>query len=69
MDKKKIAQLLKKRRTSLKLTQQTLSDISNISTPIISSLENGTSNISLNNLLEILDVLGLEMQLDIKEVL
>jgi len=68
MDKKKIGKLLKERRVKLKITQQTISDITDISTPIISALENGTSNISIDNLLEIVDVLGLEMHLNIKEV-
>ncbi len=68
MNKKKIGQLIKDRRTKLKITQQTLSEITDISTPIISALENGTSNISLDNLLEIVDVVGLEISLEIKEL-
>jgi len=68
MNKKKIGQLIKDRRMKLKITQQTLSDITDISTPIISALENGTSNISLDNLLEIVDVVGLEISLEIKEL-
>lgn len=67
MTKIEIGLLLKKRRTELKITQQVLSDMTDISTPIISALENGTSNISIDNLLEILDVLGLDIKLDIKE--
>jgi len=67
MTKIEIGLLLKKRRTELKITQQVMSDMTDISTPIISAVENGTSNISINNLLEILDVLGLECKLDIKE--
>ena len=66
MNKIEIGQLIKKRRVELKITQQDVSDMTDISTPIISALEKGTSNISLSNLLEILDVLGLDMKLDIK---
>ncbi len=67
MDKQEIGRLIKNRRVELKITQQGISDMTGISTPIISALENGTSNISLNNLSEILDVLGLDMKIDIKE--
>lgn len=67
MDKKEIGRLIKNRRVELKVTQQEVSDMTGISTPIISALENATSNISLGNLLEMLDVLGLDIKIDIKE--
>ncbi len=67
MNKLEIGRLIKNRRVKLKITQQDISDMTDISTPIISSLENGTSNISLSNLLEMLDVLGLDIKIDVKE--
>lgn len=67
MDKQEIGQLMRDRRVELKITQQEVSDMTGISTPIISALENATSNISLSNLLEMLDVLGLDIKIGIKE--
>ncbi len=67
MTKIEIGKLLKERRAEVKITQVDLSEMTDISTPIISAVENGVSNISMGNLLEILDVLGLELKLDIKE--
>ena len=67
MTKEEIGKFIRERRVELKITQQVLSDMTDISTPIISAIENGTSNISIGNLLELLDALGLELKLDIQE--
>lgn len=67
MTKEEIGKFIRERRVELKITQQVLSDMTDISTPIISAIENGTSNISIGNLLELLDALGLELILDIQE--
>jgi len=67
MTKEEIGKFIRERRVELKITQQVLSDMTDISTPIISAIENATSNISMGNLLELLDALGLELKLDIQE--
>ena len=64
---KKIGETVKSRRKVLKLSQTDLAEIADISTVTVSALENGIANITINNLYEILDILGLEIKIDIKQ--
>jgi transcriptional regulator with XRE-family HTH domain len=45
-----------------------LSDFSGVSPSIISNIENGKSNATINTLEKILNILGLELNIDIKKM-
>ena len=47
------------RRKKLRLTQQRLAAVANVSTPTVSRLESGDKNIQLTSVLAILEVLGM----------
>lgn len=53
----------------LGLTQQDLADYSGLSLRIIKSIETGKGNPSLNTLHKLVDILGLEIILQVKEVI
>lgn len=60
--------IIKKRRFLLGLTQQDLADYTGLSLRIIKSIEAGKGNPSVATLSKIAEVLGLELQLKVKEV-
>ena len=60
--------IIKERRFLLGLTQQDLADYTGLSLRIIKSIEAGKGNPSVATLLKIAEVLGLELQLKVKEV-
>jgi len=57
---------IKERRSLLKITQQDLADISGVGLRTIKGIETNKGNPSVNTLLKILDVLGMELDLKIK---
>ena len=61
-----LAAVVRARRKDLSLTQADLSDATGISTRAIFDLENGKASISFKNLLLILEVLGLEVDVEVK---
>ena len=61
-----IGVIIRKRRALLGLTQHDLSEMSGVALRTINALERGKAYINLKNLLAIIDVLGLEINLDIK---
>ncbi len=61
--------IIKERRNLLGLTQQDLADYSGLSLRIIKSIETGKGNPSLNTLHKLVDILGLEIILQVKEVI
>jgi y4mF family transcriptional regulator len=61
---KKIGGLIKKRRKSLRLTQQQLGDLSGCGVAYVYLLEHGKSRIRLDKLLDVLSVLGLQLKLE-----
>ena len=61
-----ISNKIKERRQLLGITQQDLADISGVGLRTIKQIESGKSNPSLNTLVCIFDVLGLELGLKIK---
>ena len=67
-DFSKIASAIRKRRLELSLSQQDLSEMSDIALRTVNALETGKSSISLKNLTAIADVLGLEPALVIKKM-
>lgn len=60
---------IKKRRSLLGITQQDLSDISGVGLRTIKEIETGKGNPSVHTLLKILDVLGMELEAQIKRTI
>ena len=61
-----ISNKIKDRRQLLGITQQDLADISGVGLRTIKLIEAGKANPSLDTLVRLLDVLGLEIELKIK---
>ncbi len=64
-----ICNKIKERRSLLGITQQDLSDISGVGLRTIKEIETGKGNPSINTLLKILDVLGMELDVKIKRTI
>ena len=62
-----IGQIIKNRRKELKLTQNTLALLSQVGINTIVSIERGSKSPSLETLMKVIDVLGLELQLQVKQ--
>ena len=63
-----VIQKIKERREILKITQESLADLSGVGLRTIKQLEGGKGNPTLNTLQEIADVLGLELVLQVKRL-
>ena len=63
-----IIQQIKERRETLKITQESLADLSGVGLRTIKQLEGGKGNPTFNTLQEIADVLGLELVLQVKKL-
>ena len=61
------AEIWKERRTLLGISQQDLADFSGIGISTIKDLERGVGNPSMKTLKKILDVVGLEIVLQVKQ--
>jgi len=59
---------IKERREILKITQESLADLSGVGLRTIKQLEGGKANPTFNTLQEIADVLGLELVLQVKRL-
>ena len=64
-----ISEKIKKRRLLLGIRQQDLADISGVGLRTIKEIETNKGNPSLNTLIKILDVLGMEFDLKIKQMI
>ena len=62
----KIVETLKKRRIRLQVNQETLALLTGVSLRTIKQLEAGKGNPTLETIQKLADVLGLELQLEIK---
>ena len=62
-----IGKTIKERRALLGISQQDLSDYSGVSISTVKDLERGVGNPSIDTLRKILDVVGLEMILQVKQ--
>lgn len=62
-----IGQIIKNRRKELKLTQNTLALLSQVGINTIVSIERGSKSPSLETLMKVTNVLGLELQLQVKK--
>ena len=63
-----VIQKIKERREILKITQESLADLSGVGLRTIKQLEGGKGNPTFNTLQEIADVLGLELVLQVKRL-
>ena len=59
--------VIKERRAILGISQQDLSDYSGVGISTVKDLERGVANPSLQTLRKILDVVGMEMVLQVKQ--
>lgn len=64
-----IGKVIKERRALLGISQQDLSDYSGVGISTVKDLERGVGNPSIDTLKKILDVVGLEMILQVKQTL
>ena len=62
-----IETVMKERRALLGISQQDLSDYSGVGISTVKDLERGVGNPSLQTLQKILDVVGMEMVLQVKQ--
>ena len=67
MHNKEIVTMIKKRRESLRVTQETLSELSEVSLRTIKQFESGKGNPTLKTLEKLSDILGLELCLKLKK--
>ena len=63
-----IINIIKERRKSLQITQETLSELSGIGLRTLKQFESGKGNPTLKTLHKIADVLGMEISLKIKKI-
>ena len=63
-----LIQQIKERREILKITQESLADLSGVGLRTIKQLEGGKANPTFNTLQEIADVLGMELVLQVKKL-
>ena len=63
-----LVQQIKERREILKITQESLADLSGVGLRTIKQLEGGKANPTFNTLQEIADVLGMELVLQVKKL-
>lgn len=62
-----IGTVIKERRTLLGISQQDLADFSGVGISTVKDLERGVGNPSMKTLQKILDVVGLEVVLQVKQ--
>lgn len=59
---------IKERRAALKITQLDLAEMAEVSLATVKDVERGKGNPSLQTILKLLDVLGLEMLFQVKKM-
>ncbi|RHL10328.1 MULTISPECIES: helix-turn-helix domain-containing protein [Bacteroides] len=67
MNTKEIGIIIKKRRQHLKVRQQELADLSGVGINTLVAIERGQGNPKLETLLAILDTLGLQVEIKLKD--
>lgn len=66
MTNEEILKVIKERKKILGINQENLAELSEVGIATLKRFESGKGNITLNNLRKIADVLGLEINLEIK---
>lgn len=64
-----LKEIMKSRRTYLKISQQDLAELSGISLSTIKDIERGKGNPSLSTASQILDVLGMEIEYKVRQTI
>lgn len=59
--------IIRQRRKTLGITQEDVADVSQVSLSFLKMLEKGKANPSVETLVRILDSLGLEIQISVKQ--
>ena len=67
MTNEEIIKIIKERKDILGINQAYLAELSEIGIATLKRFESGKGNITLNNLRKIADVLGLELNLELKK--
>lgn len=68
MTQKEIGNAIRERRKKLDITQQTLADLASVAVNTIVAIERGEGNPQLVTLLTLLDTLGLQVDINIKQL-
>ena len=68
MTVQEIGKTIRERRKKLGINQQTLADLAGVAVNTVLSIERGESNPQLLTLLTILDTLGLQLDINIKQI-
>ena len=67
MSKKELGNTIKKRRKLLKVRQSYLAELSGVGERTIREIESGKGNTTVDVILKLCDVLGMEMKLEVKK--
>lgn len=67
MNTREIGEFIKKRRQELQVNQLTLSELAGVGINTLVAIERGTGNPQLATLLAVLDTLGLQMKIELKD--
>lgn len=67
MNLKEIGNIIKRRRQELKINQLTLSELAGVGINTQVAIERGTGNPKLETLLSVLDTLGLQLNITLKD--
>ncbi len=67
MDKKELGELIKKRRKSLKIDQQTLALLAGVGLNTVVAVERGDGNPKISTILALLDTMGLQIKVTLKD--
>jgi transcriptional regulator with XRE-family HTH domain len=62
-----MGRMIRKRRLSLRIDQRALSEISGIAVHTLSNIEAGKSNPTVTTINKVLDALGLDIEIKVKE--
>ena len=68
MTQQEIGSTIKERRKKLGVNQQTLADLAGVAVNTLVAIERGEGNPQLSTLLTILDTLGLQVDINIKQL-
>ena len=68
MTRQEIGQAIRDRRKKLGINQQTLADLASVAVNTVVAIERGEGNPQLGTLLTLLDTLGLQVDINIKQL-
>ena len=67
MHQSKLIQTVKERREALKISQETLAELSGVGLRTLKDFESGKGNPTVNTLQKLAEVLGMELKLEVKK--